>query len=124
MGTIYIPKWFSLDELFSQEICKKYGSVAWSFLDDRLLITLDALRNKYGAIFVNNWAVGGSLDSAGFRAPNDPVGASFSQHRFGRAADCHFKHYTAEDIRQKILLDPEMFPHINAIEMNVSWFSF
>jgi hypothetical protein len=121
---MYIPQWFSLDELFSNRILTKYGDKAWQFLDDRLLITLDALRNKYGAIIINDWAVGGSLDGCGFRDPGEITGGEMSQHRFGRAADCHFKNYKADDIRQKILLDPDRFPYINAIETNVSWFHF
>jgi hypothetical protein len=121
---MYIPKYFTLDELFSQKVVKEYGEQAWQFMDDRVLFTLDALREKFGAIFINDWAVGGNLDSAGFRAPDDPTGAEFSQHKQGRAADCHFKNYKAEDIRQKVLAEPDRFPYITAIETGVNWFHF
>jgi hypothetical protein len=47
-----------------------------------------------------------------------------SGHKFGGCIDCDFDDVTAEEVRQYILNNPEQFPHITALEANVSWLHF
>jgi hypothetical protein len=62
---------------------------------------------------------------------DSPVGASFSDHKFGRALDCHFSEISAEAVRADILADPwcPAFEFITCLEMSVngrpiSWLHF
>ena len=117
---------FKIQELVSPGVYKDRGDKAWELLDDRLLMTLDKLRERYGPIIVNNWANGGDRQWSGFRTPGSPFYSKYSQHSFGRAADCLFSRTTAGIVRQDILLKPfdSAFMLIGAIELGVSWLHF
>ena len=43
---IYKPEYFDLEELVCPDVFNKFGQQAWSFFDDRFLLTLDTLRRK------------------------------------------------------------------------------
>ena len=115
---------FGIEELVSREVFSDRGEKAWALLDERALETLDALRKEFGPITVNDWKWGGSYEYSGFREPDCGIGAAYSQHRFGRAFDCKFKNVSVDRVRARILSTPEKFPHISALEMNVSWLHF
>ena len=121
---MYKPIHFSVHELVPQEVYEKWGAKALMFLDEAALITLDALRERYGSITVNNWFWGGDRQWSGLRTEKSHYGSQYSQHRFGRAFDCLFKDITAEEVRQEILADPDLFPLINSLELNTSWLHF
>jgi len=116
-------KWFKIQELVSPQAYKDRGDKAWQLLDDRLLITLDRLREKYGSMTINNWSYGGDREWSGLRTPESPYYSKYSQHTHGRACDIIFKHVTAEQVRQDILENPddEIFEYINSLELGVSW---
>ncbi len=120
---MYIPEHFSIKELVDPETFEKRGEKAWELLDDRLLWTLDRLRKRYGRTTINNWSMGGDRNWSGLRTKDSPWYSTYSQHTFGRAADCLFADFTAEQIRQDILADPdhEDFKYINSLELDVSW---
>ena len=121
---MYRPQHFIIQELVPREVYKDRGTKAWELLDDRLLITLDQLRDEYGSMTINNWHWGGNREWSGLRTPESPYYKPYSQHTFGRAADCKFKNVSAEKVRQDILHDIEMFPCISSIELNTSWLHF
>jgi hypothetical protein len=53
---IYKPRNFTLAELVCPHVLETFGSRAWSFFDERLLMTLDFLRDKWGVpVYVNNY---------------------------------------------------------------------
>lgn len=87
LAIMYRPRWFSVQELVPHETYSARGDAALELLDERLLRTLDALRDEYGRIKINTWATGGDLKYRGFRPRDCNVGAEYSQHRYGRAAD-------------------------------------
>ena len=118
---MYKCKHFIIQELVPKDIYEKYGEQAWQFLDERALITLDALREYYGKIVINDWNWGGKNQYRGFRPPNCTIGAKLSQHRFGRAFDCILRQNGINHGRDFILEHPDYFPYINAIEMDVNW---
>jgi hypothetical protein len=49
------PKHFGLEELVCPHVYYKYGEMAWQFLDQKQLILLDWVRERLGAMFINNW---------------------------------------------------------------------
>ena len=121
---MYKPKYFRVEELVPQHAFTDRGQAAIQLIDERVLITLDVLREKFGPITVNNWVWGGPRQWSGLRTQESPFGTQYSQHRFGRAADCVFRDVTAEEVRQYILAAPDEFPHITFIELDVSWLHF
>ncbi len=123
---MYKCKNFIIEELVSPQAFKDRGQKAWQLLDDRMLITLDRLREKYGSMTVNNWKWGGDREWSGLRTSDSPYFSKYSQHSFGRAADVIFKTVTAEKVRQDMLANPDdaTFEYINSIELGVSWLHF
>ena len=91
---MYLPKYFKLTELVSRKIYEKRGDMAFGLFDDRLLETLDQLREQFGPLTCNSWAAGGDRQYSGFRASSEPYYSPFSQHSFGRAVDLISKTHT------------------------------
>lgn len=123
---MYKCEHFSIEELVPPKVFQDRGQKAWQLLDDRMLMTLDRLREKYGSMTVNSWKWGGDREWSGLRTSDSPYYSPYSQHSFGRAADVIFKYVTAEEVRQAILADPEehAFELINSFEEGVSWLHF
>ncbi|MEY8247318.1 MAG: D-Ala-D-Ala carboxypeptidase family metallohydrolase [Bermanella sp.] len=121
---MYECAYFDIKELVSKKVFVDRGQRAWGLLDERALITLDALRKRFGPITVNDWAWGGVNQYRGLREPGCQIGATYSQHRFGRAFDCIFKNTSAQAVREYIMADPDEFPYISALELNTSWLHF
>lgn len=122
--TMYKCAHFRIEELVPQHVFEDRGQQAWMLLDSAALIALDALREKFGPITVNNWVWGGDRQWSGLRTAQSPFGSQYSQHRFGRAFDCLFRDTTAEEARQYILANPCEFPLITSMELGTSWLHF
>jgi len=122
---MYKCKNFKIVELVDPEVHKQFGDMAWLFLDEKALKTLDLLRDTFGPATVNNWHTGGKFKDSGLRSLNSTTGAQFSQHRFGRAFDMKFKDVLASDARTMIKSD-ELFwkTRISRIENDVNWLHF
>jgi len=125
MSDIYKCEHFAIHELVPRKVYEDRGEKAWQLLDLRLLVTLDRLRKRYGSITINNWYWGGDREWSGLRTPDSPYYSAYSQHTFGRAADCLFT-IPSENIRQDILADPTHrdFELIGSLELGVSWLHF
>ena len=130
---IYKPKYFQLYELLPEAYWLKRTDLhrLWWLFDERVLWTLDRLRELYGKCWVNNWYWGGTNEFGGWRPTDCNVGAEWSQHKFGRAADPKFESVTAQQIRDDIM---EAFKnrdwwrgpyrYITCIEHDVPWLHF
>ena len=124
---IYKPDHFELYEVLPEFLYNEHfasrGDKLWGIFDERLLKTMDKLRDRYGPLVANDWKWDGQYHNRGWRATNSFIGATFSQHKYGRAMDMQPVNTTAESIRQDILHDPTHidFKDIMCIEMNVSW---
>jgi len=119
-------KHFAIHELVPPAIFAKRGELAWELLDDRLLVTLDRLRERYGSMTVNNYKFGGEREWSGLRTADSPYYSQTSQHSFGRAADCLFNDTAAIKVRGDILQNPNdpAFQLIKSVELGVSWLHF
>ncbi|AFN37522.1 hypothetical protein pp2_289 [Vibrio phage phi-pp2] len=118
---MYKCKHFKIQELVTPQMHAAWGERCWSLFDDRLLRTLDALRERFGPCTINDWSWGGSFKYSGFRDENfygstQKYLDSRSQHKYGRAADCKFRNNTADQVRKYILENPEEFPYVKFIE--------
>ncbi len=121
---MYICKHFKIHELVPPRIQEKRGEKAWELLDERALITLDALRDRFGVATVNNYEYGGNRLWSGLRTPDSPYYSETSQHSLGKAFDVIFKNYEAEEVRKQILSNRSDFIHISGLELGVSWLHF
>lgn len=127
---MYLPKHFCIQEFVPPDIYKQWGDKSIMFIDERVLITADKLREFFGPMIVNTWhsekliEAYGLRTESGLRLMTTSTGASMSQHKFGRAADALFALHTAEEVRQYVLSHKYEFPHIGCIESDVSWFHF
>lgn len=132
---MYRCKHFDIRELVPEKEYRTMGDAAWWLLDTRMLITLDALHDRYGIIIVNTWHSQrlqqhyGFRDQSGYRnrfhyGSMAQYLQSHSQHKYGRAADSLIIGSTAAQVRKDIIDNPEWFPLIGAIEDNVSWLHF
>lgn len=87
---IYKCKYFKLQELVPPDVYQKYGDFAWRFFDVNLLKDIDTIRDKHGAITINNWSFGGNLRNCGFRSNLYENSKLYcSAHLFGKAFDLH-----------------------------------
>ncbi len=123
---MYTCEHFRIHELVPPTVYHDRGDKAWELLDERLLRTLDRLRKRFGPTIVNNWHSGGPREWSGLRTADSPYYSRFSQHSFGRAADCLFVNEDAETVRQEILAAPDDpdFALIGSLELGVSWLHF
>lgn len=123
---MYTCKHFAIQELVPPKVYEERKDKAWQLLDERLLITLDRLRKRYGPMTVNNWHWGKDREWSGLRTPDSPYYSRYSQHSFGRAADCLFSNTTTEAVRQDILDNPDDpdFEFIGSVELDVGWLHF
>lgn len=117
---------FSIHELVPPHVFDQRGEKAWALLDERLLLTLDRLRERFGSMTVNNYYWGKNREWSGLRTKDSPYYSSFSQHTFGRAADCLFSNRSTEEVRELILSNPSDsdFELIGSVELGVSWLHF
>ena len=126
---MYKPTHFALEELVPQTLFEQHGYACWELLDDRALITLDKLREKFGSMTVNNWKWNGprkwsGLRTEGFYKSVTDYLRSRSQHKYGRAFDVIFKDISAKEVRDYIVKNQSEFPYITFLECDISWFHF
>ena len=127
---MYYVKHFKIWELVPPDIYSELGERAVEQLDDRALMTLDQLRDKFGVTVVNTYKSQSMIKEfglrreCGLRRSTTETGAKYSQHKRGAGFDCLFRDYTAHQVREYVMAHPDEFPYINAIESGVSWFHF
>ena len=112
---------FKIHELIPPEIFHSLGHRAWGLMDERILVTIDKLQERYGTTTINNYEWGGKRVASGLRTPTSPYYSPTSQHSFGRAVDCLFRDIEVEEVRQDILMHADKYPHIHGIELGTSW---
>ena len=96
---LYTARDFSIKEFVPQGIYKAFGEHSINFINSKLIIAAQELRNDMGVpIYINTWPWGGGLNYRGYRPPFARVGSPLSQHKFGQAIDVsssvpHYKIY-------------------------------
>lgn len=118
---MYKCKYFKIHELVPPNVYEERGERAWYLLDNRMLMVIDRLREKFGLMTINNYEFGGVREWAGLRTSNSPYYSAYSQHSFGRAFDIIFKDTSTDRVRNHILANQEEFPEIGGIELGTSW---
>jgi len=124
MREFYKPQFFKTEELVDPDTFFAFGERSLMFLDIRVLKLIDAIRIYFNSpMTINNWNTGGGFKNRGFRNPKSSVGASYSQHRFGRAVDFDVRGKTADQVRQIILNNQHIHPfsEITRMELGTNW---
>ena len=116
-------KYFKIYELVPQHIYRVYKDYAWKFLNPKILETIDVLKEHFpnGTIKINDYYWGGIRKWSGWRTPLSPDYSETSQHSLGNAVDCIFSEYDVAEVRQFIIYNPDLFPHVKGIELDVPW---
>ena len=127
---ITVPTYFSIDELVCEHVYDKYGAKAWMFFDTELLIMLDTIRDRIGKpIFVNDWQIHGKYSQRGLRCNQCDIVKEkaeagilyMSAHCLGKAADFDVEGLLAEEVRQWIVKNKNIWPYHIRLEADVNW---
>ena len=119
--------YFSIEELVCQDVYNKFGKYSLKFFDQRLLITLDTLRDRIGRpIRVNNWKEGGKFSQRGLRCNLCDLVKSktelyMSAHVLGKAVDFDIDGMLAEETREWIIKKANWWPYSIRLEKDVNW---
>lgn len=98
---IRLNKYFMLHEVVPRSTLYTWGSRCKEFLDPRIPDGLEVIREIVGQpVYINNWAWGGNKQYRGLRPFNSSVGASMSQHKFGRAIDFNVRGVHPDEVRK------------------------
>jgi hypothetical protein len=123
-------KHFDLEELMCPHAYNQFGEITWTFLDPRLLETLDIIREHIDkSIYINNWMIKGEFSQRGFRCikcqlVRDAITQGrlyISPHMTGQAVDFDITNTTAEAGRQWIIANQNILPYNIRLEKSVSW---
>jgi hypothetical protein len=126
----YRPQHFILEELVCPDVHKKYGEMAWQFLDEKAVITLDWIaRTLNKKVTVNTWHGGGTFTQRGLRCNlcqlvKDKTNKGqlyLSAHILGKAFDFDVEGMTADEVRIWIALNKDKLPYNIRLEEGVSW---
>ena len=121
-------KHFKLHELVCDHIYAKYGEQAWQFIDPRLKITIDWIREKLDKpITINNYEWGGSDTQSGVRcnlcnlvkSKTDKGQVYMSAHCTANAADFSVEGMEAEEVRNWLV--SQELPYPIRLEAGVDW---
>jgi hypothetical protein len=121
---------FDLHELICPHVMEKYGEFAWNFIDPRLVILINTIRDRYGReIIINNYTSGGVYSQRGLRCQNCNTVKErtkdgkiyLSGHITGKAFDFDVSGLVAEEVRVWLKSHPNWCPYSFRLEKNVSW---
>lgn len=116
-------KYFKLHEFLPKELYEKYGERGWRYVDERLIITMDILKEHFnlGTIQINNYYFGGDREHSSIRTPSSPYYSVGSMHTYARAIDFVCSDYSAQEVRNYIIGHPHVFKYVRGLELGVSW---
>ena len=128
-SNMYRPQYFKIQELVCPDVHRAFGERAWTFFDEKLLKTLDHIREHLGPLLVNNWFGGGGFDERGFRCIKcDMVRTAMlenkiyvSAHMTGQGVDFDCQGMEASEVRAWITENQNTMPHNIRLENGVSW---
>lgn len=115
-----VKEYFSIKELVSKKVYRKYGERAWRFIDIKLLHTLLVIRIELDrAIIINNWHYGGKFKQRGLRTNMSYIVLSYikkakiyvSGHVLGKAIDFNVKGMTSLEFRNWIKENEHILPY-------------
>lgn len=105
-----IGAYFDLREFVPQIIWQKFGDKSLWFMDKKIFLLADFIRNRIGkSMTINNWNSGGTFNLRGFRPPDTTTGGQLSQHKFGRAIDFNIQGMAPQEVYKDIIDNQDMY---------------
>lgn len=127
------PRYFALHELLPPDTyyhLEKNNVLwkGWILLPYTTIETIDALRKEFGPMYINSYGLSdaaqrlvGFRTSSGLRTIDfDSRPTYVSPHYAGIATDSIFKNIAAQEVRKRILANPDKFPHIRRLECTLN----
>lgn len=117
-------KYYKIQELVPLSLYNTlHEDALWNLIDDDLIEMIDLLKEKFpkGSITINSYLWSGQRTQSGIRTKGSKYYSEGSMHSVGKAVDCVFSYYDVDTVRDYILTNPDEFPKIGGIEMDVSW---
>lgn len=114
---------FMIEELVPKSVFDKRGDRAWELINPNLITTIDTIKDRFpeGSMSINTWLWNGDRSESGLRTADSPYYSSTSQHSLGNAIDAVFSKYTVEEVRQDIINNPDIYPFVKGIEIDITW---
>lgn len=98
-----LSKYFKTFEFVPKDLYKKLGDRSMRYINPKLVIIVDYLREKYGrSITINNWYLGGKLQYRGFRPFITLIGSYMSDHKYGNALDFNVNGMSSDEVWDSI----------------------
>ncbi|MFZ4545929.1 MAG: D-Ala-D-Ala carboxypeptidase family metallohydrolase [Bacteroidales bacterium] len=108
-----VSKNFQLREFVDPVTFQIRGNKAIELIDKRIVNVAQFLRDHFNApIVINNYHEGGGHIESGLRTFLSKTGATYSQHKYGRAIDIKVQGWKAEEVRKEIR---KMWPELKAL---------
>jgi len=117
-------KYFKAHELVPLQIFNLLNEdLCMAMIDDKLIETIDAIKERFpnGTMTINNYMWNGDRGWSGIRTKGSPYYSPTSQHTLGKAIDAVFSAYNIDEVRDYIMANPDEFPHVKGIELDVGW---
>ena len=120
MRSIYLKLHELLPPFLYENLDEELG---WKLIDDNLIESIDKIKSVFpdGSMMINNYKWGGDRKWSGLRTADSQWYSPTSQHTKGKAIDAVFSAYDVNEVRGYILANPDEFPHIKGIEMDIAW---
>jgi hypothetical protein len=94
---------FWLQEFIYPTLFEDEGEKCIRYLDERIVKAAQIIRTKVGvSVKINDWHSGGNFKLSGLRPFDTTLGASRSQHKFGRAADLKIQGMNGDEMRDVV----------------------
>jgi len=116
-----VSKDFELGEFIDPATWMVRGEKSIELIDTRLITLTQFFRDYFAVpITINNWHQGGQYKESGLRTFLTKTGATYSQHKFGRAADLKLSGLDTEEVRHEIRRNWKAFKQagLTCIEMD------
>lgn len=121
-----VSKYFGIHELVDSKTVKIHGERAWKFLDYRLLYALLIVREGLGKPITVNTR---KLQQRGLRTILQQLVKNYfykdklylSAHLLGKAVDFDVEGMTAQEVRDWIISNKDLFPFKIRLEGEVTW---
>lgn len=128
---IYRPSFFHLTEFVCKDVYEKYGDMAWLFLDEKIVVTIDQIRRMLNKpITINNWYEGGQFSQRGLRCNTCSLIKEktlknqlyLSAHVLGMAVDFNVHGMTDGEVAVWIAYNKDKLPYNMRLERDtVGW---
>lgn len=112
-----VSKNFILQEFLPDYVYNRFGEKGIWLIDPRIISLAQAIRDFYNRpVIINDWYYGGNqyapgktYNHSGYRAPSTRIGATYSQHKFGRAIDIKIRDLHPNTIRHDLRTNFALF---------------